>query len=431
MGTNKDAYCPHYKTPDDGSKRCVHYIKNGSCSRLDVFMCAKWLAANGQLPEPKTYTPAHLSYSQISLYSSCPRSYFWRYVERRGMDERKPAPQLTFGKILHKVLELTLLKHCQQEEEGKLDLDFALRTYQSQWEASYLCGEDLYEEGARQLRLAIRERGAVSHWDILGVEQFWELEICGFKVVGVIDLVERKPGDRLLVTDYKTGMLPMPWELETALQLTLYDIACRKLYPWAKGITLELHQLRQGMHLSTERDEEQREAAEGYVKVVGTRICSDITWEATPGERCAICEFRGGCEPYRQALAEMPPEGGTLDEIAAEHLQLEAKKKAISSRLRETEKRLKQALKDVEEVKAGGQRWSLWPIESMSYPVAETLEALRKAGHQEPEKVLTVDRDKLKRQLAKLEKPTIVQLELEAMAKKRVFPRLWAKGGGR
>jgi len=419
-------------------------------------MCTEWLGRNDPTyspPAASAATPAatrassfknnYLSYSRLQLYEDCPQAFRYRYVEKRK--DSTPAPQLAFGKLVHEVLEMTMRHQVTEELSGPLDLDLALRLYQQGWEASWLTGGELYDEGARQLRLAIRGRGPVNHWDVLGIEKEFRFGIGSFEVLGYVDLVERLPGDELLVTDYKTGALPQPWDVDGTLQLTLYDIAVRKLWPWARNVKLQLHQTRQGILLQTSRSEEQRRDAMAYVEALGRRTESDTTWEAYPGTRCSICAWRAACSAYRAFLErpaqwswscdESPETSGAadLDSIAQEHSILTAKKAAIATRLKETEKVLRAALKDEEEISAGGFRWSLYPVAGLSHPVDKTVEILNRAGV-EGRKSLAVDKEKLRRVLSKIEDPArreLVKLEIESVATNRIYPRLWQKGGGK
>lgn len=413
--------CTHYIPRD---RHCSYYVDGGTCSRPDTFMCIEWLVANGEpLPSRR---PDHLSYSQLQLYEACPQAYYRRYVSPTR-EPGRPAPQLTFGKVLHRVLELVMRHHVQEELVGPLDLDLALRLYQQEWQATYLVGTELYEEGERQLRQAIRERGVVNHWHVLGVEQSWKLQVGSYNLIGVMDLVERE-GDVVAVTDYKTGSLPQPWDVDASLQLTLYDIAARELYPWAADVRLELHQLRQGLHLPTARTEEQRAATRAYVEAVGARLDAEMVWPAQVGDHCPICAWRSDCRAWRAILTEPVPQGETLDEVAREHQRLSVQRAATKARMRETEKVLRAALKDEEEIRAGGCRWSLWPVEGLTYPVEETLALLGRFGVSDG--VLVVDKDRLSRALDKISDPArkqMAKLELEALARKRIYPRLWSK----
>lgn len=419
--------CPDY-APE--SRRCSHYLPNGACSRPDRLMCVEWLRKNDPAYAVPTapYRNAHLSHSRLSLYERCPQAFRWRYVTRRP--EQSAAAPLVFGALLHKVLELVLRQHVQEERTGPLDVELGLRFYEQAWRSSFLTGADLYEEGQRQLRHALRDRGPVCHWDVLGIEEPWELQAGRFRLVGYIDLVERLEGDGLLVTDYKTGALPLPWEADGSLQLTLYDLAARSLWPWARSTRLQLWQLRQGVRLETSRTDEQRAAALAYVEVLGERIEADTEWKASPGEHCPFCSWRLSCPDYRGILSASHRPGETLEEIAQERVWLEDMSKALGARLKETEKRLRMALEDEEEVTAAGMRWALYPVVSLSYPVARVVEVLEREGVQ-CEPPVSVDGDKLKRALAKIEdhsRRELVRLEIESLATKRIYPRLWCKG---
>jgi CRISPR/Cas system-associated exonuclease Cas4 (RecB family) len=378
-------------------------------------------------PAPESgFVNKFLSYTRLHLYDECPREFHDQYVAR-DREDRRPSPQMEFGKIVHEVLELVMREHSNEERSGRLSLDLAMDFYQQAWKASWLVGEDLYQEGVRQIRNAIADHGTISHWDILGIEQEFWLDIGRFKLKGFIDLALRR-GDDVEVIDYKTGALPMPWESESSLQLSLYDIAARRLWPWAENVKLALYQTRQGVKLYSERTDEQRRSALEYVQIIGERTESDNTWAPSVGDHCPYCTQRHRCDEY-QAVLKLPPveaNGASLDEIAKEHLELTKARSIISGRLRETEKLLRAALKNEEQVAAGGVKWRMFPSESYTYPTKETLKAIRAAGV-DPYRVAVIDNAKLSKELKALgPQGDLLKLELETIAKGKIYPRLWS-----
>jgi hypothetical protein len=126
---------------------------------------------------------------------------------------------------------------------------------------------------------------------------------------------------------------------------------------------------------------------------------------------------------------KLPPveaNGASLDEIAKEHLELTKARSIISGRLRETEKLLRAALKNEEQVAAGGVKWRMFPSESYTYPTKETLKAIRAAGV-DPYRVAVIDNAKLSKELKALgPQGDLLKLELETIAKGKIYPRLWS-----
>ncbi len=84
--------CPN-RIPQD-PKYCLHYIQPGLCSlgkleSLDKLLCIDWW-------------PESTSYSGMSEFSHCRRSYYWEYVEKyESVDEPIPVKK---GKIGHEIL---------------------------------------------------------------------------------------------------------------------------------------------------------------------------------------------------------------------------------------------------------------------------------------------------------------------------------------
>ena len=73
------------------------------------------------------------------------------------------------------------------------------------------------------------------------------------KLKGTIDLVLQDNAGRIMVLDYKTGaVLPIPKDIETlrAMQLPLYLIAIKHLYPQSEGVAGMYFQLRDAKDLT-------------------------------------------------------------------------------------------------------------------------------------------------------------------------------------
>jgi len=161
-----------------------------------------------------------------------------------------------------------------------------------------------------ELRRIVHEHaatlGTVAGRDVLGTELFlrWKAGE-DTPVVGFADRVDRLPGDRVRVVDYKTGRGAFPPEtLSASLQFRTYAVAAASRFPWAEEIEVEVAQLdrREVTRTSWTREDLDTvavELAERYV-AADARV-TEGPWEPTVGRWCGICEFVALC----------PAKGGT------------------------------------------------------------------------------------------------------------------------
>lgn len=83
----------------------------------------------GALPETRVVLPkVHISVSQVHLYQSCPRAYYWRYVKDLILP---PRARIVEGQAVHKALETA---HKQRMTSGQRPpLDVLLDAHADAW----------------------------------------------------------------------------------------------------------------------------------------------------------------------------------------------------------------------------------------------------------------------------------------------------------
>jgi putative RecB family exonuclease len=400
------------------------------------------LAADTRPPAATAAAPfrnAHLSYSRISRYEQCPRAFKLHYVD--GMAS-EPGPELEFGKAMHAVLEQLVGEHALSLEPAPLSVEQAERLWQEEWVNSGLIGICAFYEGLRMLRAFAQSEGVLDPASILAVEQPFEIQIGRFKVVGAIDRVDRA-GDRgIVIRDYKTSrLIPSREELTEHLQLSLYAVAARQLWPWAEKIDLQLDMLRHDLRLRTSRTDDELDAARRYVEALGERTEADQVFAPRPNPYCGHCDYRAHCPVYAEALAGkrtiVAVDMADLEKVAREREEVARIAKAAYGRKEELDRVLKARLDRCDHLELAGVCYELQPITSKEYPVDATARLLQEATGLPPEtvlaKVAAVDRDSLTKLLAELGKKlprprvTLLRAELEARAVKSTTQRLAAK----
>lgn len=381
----------------------------------------------------------HLSYSRLSRFETCPLSYRLHYIEKK---QAEPGLPLRFGKTIHAVLERLIKEVVDDERTGPLSEERAIELYREAWGAERLTGMDVFAEGLAILRRFIAEQGVVDHRDVLAIEKEFRLPVGPFEVLGFIDRVDWIDDETVEVIDYKTNhQLFTRDEVDTSLQMSLYEVAVRRLWPWAKKVKLTFWMLRHGVRQETTRTEEQLADALAYVETLGRQTETAKEYPARLNANCSYCDHRKQCPAYADALKGkrefIVEDLADLEGVAREREEVARLAKALYARKEELEDILKAQLKERDELVLGGVRYRMFATTSLDYPLEPTLSLLADATGLSRDEVLgklgAIDKkalDALLKSLGKkLDKPrvSLLKAELEAHADKRMSPRLWAK----
>jgi RecB family exonuclease len=381
----------------------------------------------------------HLSYSRLSRFETCPLSYRLHYIEKK---QAEPGLPLRFGKTIHAVLERLIKEVVDDERTGTLSEERAIELYREAWGAERLTGMDVFAEGLAILRRFIAEQGVVDHRDVLAIEKEFRLPVGPFEVLGFIDRVDWIDDETVEVIDYKTNhQLFTRDEVDTSLQMSLYEVAVRRLWPWAKKVKLTFWMLRHGVRQETTRTEEQLADALAYVETLGRQTETATEYPARLNTNCSYCDHRKQCPAYAEALKGkrefIVEDLADLEGVAREREEVARLAKALYARKEELEDILKAQLKERDELVLGGVRYRMFATTSLDYPLEPTLSLLADATGLSRDEVLgklgAIDKkalDALLKSLGKkLDKPrvSLLKAELEAHADKRMSPRLWAK----
>ena len=381
----------------------------------------------------------HLSYSRISRFEQCPMSFKFHYVDEK---KAEPGPPLIFGKLIHAVLEDLMHDTMMQERSGPLSEDAALEGYRKEWESSGLSGIDLFQEGIDIIKDFVRIQGDVDHSDILAVEKEFRLPVGPFTVLGFIDRVDRVDDETIEIIDYKTNrMLFTRDEVDSSLQMSLYHLAARQLWPWAKKIKLTFWMLRHNIRMTTERTAEQLDAALRYVETIGRMTEEATEFPPRLNTNCVWCDHKRTCPAYADALKGKQEficeDMEDLEAVAREREEVARLAKILYARKKKLEGVLKTHLQEHDELELAGTRYKMFNTTKIAYPPEPTFELLEKATGRDRTSLLpglaSIDKkslDALLKELAgEMDKPKLLMLkaELEAIADKSYSPRFWAK----
>lgn len=382
---------------------------------------------------------AHLSYSRLSRFEQCPLSYKLHYLDKQ---QAEPGIPLRFGKVIHAVLENLIREVIIDERTGPLSEDRAVELYREAWNADGLAGINVFEAGLHILRDFVREEGVIDHRDVLAVEKEFQLRVGPFTVLGFIDRVNWVNDDTIEVVDYKTNrQLFTREDVDSSLQMSLYEVAARRLWPWVKNVKLTFRMLRHGIRQETTRTPQQLSDALAYVETVGTQTEAAKEFPARLNANCVYCDHKLHCPAYAEALQGRPhlicEDTRDLEAVAREREQVARLAKILYARKEQLEGILKAQLRDRDELVLGGVRYRMFSVTTHEYPLEATLSLLTDATEIPRDELLgkvgAVDKkslDALLKNLGeRLDKPrvSLLKAELEAKAEKRHSPRLWAK----
>jgi RecB family exonuclease len=352
----------------------------------------------------KTY-----SYSRLHRFAQCPRSYKLHYVDWLPPE---PSTESELGVVLHRALERVVRAHVSAARTWLLDAARAAAEYQLAWSESRLSDPAVFAEGLELVKRWVAREDVVDASAVLAVEQVFDVEVDGVRLVGAMDRVDRIADDAVRIRDYKSGRIPPSrQEVEENLQLAIYDLAAAQLWPWAKRVEVGLDLLRHDRVIAFERSGSQRDATRQYVQAMVARIEATSDFQAHLSTLCTHCDQRRHCSAYVAAHAAEPREreAGERDlaAVAREREELAARIKILGVRKDELDGVLTQQLAAQDELVLEGRRYRLVTAARKEHPFLATLSALDGAGVDSVaaiSRLACIDGAALKRELDELSK---------------------------
>jgi len=276
-----------------------------------------------------------LSYTQISLYQSCPLLYKLQYID--GLKPKTPW-YFSFGSTMHLCAEYFFKVRVPPPPP----LDELLGFYEKNWLSE---GYESAEEEAKYK--AYGKEILSKFWEIhsadfrmpVAVERMFHIDIEGVKLMGYIDRVDKLDSGGLSIVDYKTNQeLFTQNDLANDLQLTLYQLAAEQT--WRLPVDrLTLYHLRSNTPCSCQpRDKEQLNEARRLVLEVAENI-AEKRFPATENQYCP-CDFPEHCPYYRQKVAPEPKEtdilrGMAVDEAVEKYVSLQGQIRELQLKFEE------------------------------------------------------------------------------------------------
>ena len=143
------------------------------------------------------------SFSKIAAFHQCPMSFYLSYVENPGSDDELPGYFSEYGTLMHSILE--------QYYKGELPEFCLADEWRSRYESEVVVspppfpkgfGEKNYDAAIRYLE---NFQGLPDGAEVLSVEKKFVINIGGYPVSGIADLVVGYPEDNeVIIIDHKT-----------------------------------------------------------------------------------------------------------------------------------------------------------------------------------------------------------------------------------
>ncbi len=275
-----------------------------------------------------------LSYTQISLYQSCPLCYKLQYID--GL-KTKGKWYFSFGSTLH----LCAQYFFKAVVPPPPSLEELLQYYRKKWiSRGYQSAEEEanYKTYGGEILAKFWEIHSADFMIPVAVERMFYIDIEGVKVRGFLDRVDKLENGGLSIVDYKSNQgLFTQEDLEKNLQLTLYQLAAEQT--WHLPVErLTLYHLRSNTPCScVARGEGQLEEARQLVLKVAKSI-TEQRFPAIENQYCP-CDFPEHCPYYRQEIAPLEKtdilQGMAVDEVVEQYVSLQGQIKELALQLEE------------------------------------------------------------------------------------------------
>ena len=229
-----------------------------------------------------------LSASAVETYLECPLKYRFKQIDK--IPESASRPQLTFGNIIHKVLERF------HGSEGDITEDQILQILNEEWksgEFTYLQREEKLKEQAVEMLKRYVHNTKQEPPDVLDTELKFSFDLDGIRIVGMIDRIDNSSNGNKVV-DYKTSKRSTP--AKNSVQLGIYSLYLQQTED------KKLAGIPETATLYFLRDEEQPEHNHTFTETDLNSIREKITdvargirarrFEPCSGYHCDWCDYK-------------------------------------------------------------------------------------------------------------------------------------------
>jgi putative RecB family exonuclease len=359
-----------------------------------------------------------LSFSQISLYQSCPWHYKLQYLDGLKPEEKW---YFSFGTTLHAAVE----RFFKVGTPPPPSLPEILQFYEQNWlPQGYESPEEesRYKDYGKEILTRFWVIHAPEFRMPVALERKFFMDIEGIKLMGFIDRVDKLDSGGLSIIDYKTNQELFTTDyLENNLQLTIYQMAAEQTWnlPVEK---LTLYHLRSNTPCTClPRSQKQIDQVRQLVLEVAENIAQG-KFPATENEFCP-CDFPQHCPYYRhqyitatpQPSVQKPLPGIVAADAVERYTSLQAQIKELQTELEEVRQTIIDYCKaeDLNRVFGSEHDITYKIIEKTDFSEDEVRTVLQPEGLWE--KVLGFDATLLKKLMADKAFPADIKKKLQAL----------------
>ncbi len=240
----------------------------------------------------------YLSKSSVETWKQCKLKFKNRYFDKlQSLNNPSDQQAAMFGTLIHTVLE----KYFKSEKKENL-----IELYKNEYRNSNVESHELFITGMSMISDYAKD--SESGNKILEMELDFSLFLDnGVPVKGFIDRIDEISPEEIEIIDYKTGYSMPLTEKQLAfdLQLAIYTMAIKQLYPQYKRVKASLHYLHYGK-VSTYISNENLESTKAYLSIVYDRIVSarDSGEELKPNinSYCSFCDYKATCPAFQETV---------------------------------------------------------------------------------------------------------------------------------
>lgn len=245
-----------------------------------------------------------LSHSKMSTYKTCPRKYWYRYIQKVKSSEHWP--HLVKGNFAHDVLETWVKRLLDNDNVNPRE---ALSDAFKYWRGTRKYQEFGIEKYIDEIRPWLRktyEDYEQRRYVPLAAEQKVQFRYRGIVMTGRIDRVDEIDDHTIKILDYKTTKDP---RYLTDLQLGIYHMGAK--YGSLKSLygdreietayVLLRHDVKEHPYTFTVDD---LDKFLDDIEATAQAIMTDETWEPKPSRMCRYCDYYIPCTEERNNVDE-------------------------------------------------------------------------------------------------------------------------------
>ncbi len=287
-----------------------------------------------------------LSATRINSFLQCKQRYWFSYVDKQ---EKLPNPVFKLGLACHETLEkagLLWQKKGLQKFSDK-QIEDLLKYYDKmsvkegiEDHDEHLLGKDIVTYRLQNFALGDKIIGIEDKFGFPGTQILKTSD--GVELIGAIDKSIEIDPKTLLIVDYKTSKtIPDGGKLKSDIQLSMYNLVARMLYPQYERIILSLDMLRKGELVYTYRTDEELDEFEKYLTVIHKEISELKKEDAKPSINilCAWCDHSNICDKYKEMCSKREFSFLKVDDMSDSSLMKECEEVKASKKILEMRER--------------------------------------------------------------------------------------------